>query len=133
MPELPDVDVYVAALESRVSGKTLEQVRLNSPFLLRTVTPPLTEAHGKRVAGVRRVGKRVVIALEDELFLAIHLMIAGRLHWKPCGTKLAGKIALAAFDFSRRFTSRRANRGSPLWGVAASSRSRPRSTDSAPL
>jgi formamidopyrimidine-DNA glycosylase len=100
MPELPDVDVYVAALDSRVSGKTLEQVRLNSPFLLRTVAPPLTASHGKRVAGVRRLGKRVVIALEDELFLAIHLMIAGRLHWKPHGTKLAGKTALAALDFS---------------------------------
>ena len=100
MPELPDLDVYVAALEGRVSGTTLEQVRLNSPFLLRTVAPPLTEAHGKRVAGVSRLGKRVVIALENEIFLAIHLMIAGRLHWKPRGTRLAGKIALAAFDFT---------------------------------
>jgi formamidopyrimidine-DNA glycosylase len=100
MPELPDVDVYVAALASRVLGATLEQVRLSSPFLLRTVTPPLTAAQGQRVGGVRRLGKRVVIALDGDLFLAIHLMIAGRLHWKPHGAKLAGKIALAAFDFT---------------------------------
>jgi len=100
MPELPDVDVYVAALHARVTGATLEQARLNSPFLLRTVTPSLATANGKRVTGVRRLGKRVVIALEDDLFLAIHLMIAGRLHWKPRGTKLAGKIALAALDFT---------------------------------
>ncbi len=100
MPELPDVDVYVAALDTRVADATLEQVRLNSPFLLRTVTPPLAAVSDKRVKGVRRLGKRVVIALEDDLFLAIHLMIAGRLHWKPKGAKLAGKIALAAFDFT---------------------------------
>jgi formamidopyrimidine-DNA glycosylase len=100
MPELPDVDVYVAALDARVPGATLERVRLNSPFLLRTVTPPLAAVNGKRVLGLRRLGKRVVIALEDDLFLAIHLMIAGRLHWKPKGAKLAGKIALAAFDFT---------------------------------
>jgi formamidopyrimidine-DNA glycosylase len=100
MPELPDVDVYVAALSSRILGATLEQVRLNSPFLLRTVTPPLAAAHGRQVAGVRRLGKRVVIQLADQLFLAIHLMIAGRLHWKPKGAKLSGKLALAAFDFT---------------------------------
>jgi len=100
MPELPDVDVYVAALHARVTAATLERVRLNSPFLLRTVTPPLTTVENKRVTGVRRLGKRVVIELADDLYLAIHLMIAGRLHWKPRGTKLAGKIALAAFDFT---------------------------------
>jgi formamidopyrimidine-DNA glycosylase len=100
MPELPDVDVYVAALQDRILRASLERVRLNSPFLLRTVTPPLASVAGQRVAGVRRLGKRVVIALHDELFLAIHLMIAGRLHWKPKGTALAGKIALAAFDFT---------------------------------
>jgi len=100
VPELPDVDVYVAALDSRISGATLEHVRLSSPFLLRTVTPPLMAAEGRRVAGVRRLGKRVVIALDEDLFLAIHLMIAGRLHWKPRGAKLAGKLALAAFDFT---------------------------------
>jgi len=100
MPELPDVDVYVAALGARVNGATLEAVRLNSPFLLRTVAPSLDAVAGKSVAGVRRLGKRVVIALADDLFLVIHLMIAGRLHWKPKGAKLAGKPALAAFDFS---------------------------------
>jgi formamidopyrimidine-DNA glycosylase len=100
VPELPDVDVYVAALHSRISDACLENVRLNSPFLLRTVAPPLDSLANQRVAGVRRLGKRVVIALDDDLFLAIHLMIAGRLHWKPKGAKLAGKIALAAFDFT---------------------------------
>jgi formamidopyrimidine-DNA glycosylase len=100
LPELPDVDVYVAALQNRIVSASLERVRLNSPFLLRTVTPPLTALAGQRVAGVRRLGKRVVIALHDELFLAIHLMIAGRLHWKPKGAALAGKFALAAFDFT---------------------------------
>jgi len=100
MPELPDVDVYVAALDHRVTGVTLETVRLKSPFLLRTVAPPLTTADGKRVVAVRRLGKRVVIALDDEIFLAIHLMIAGRLHWTPKGTKLGAKFALAAFDFT---------------------------------
>jgi formamidopyrimidine-DNA glycosylase len=100
VPELPDVDVYVAALQSRILRASLERVRLNSPFLLRTVAPPLTSLAGQRVVGVRRLGKRVVIALDDDLFLAIHLMIAGRLHWKPKGAKLAGKIALAALDFT---------------------------------
>jgi formamidopyrimidine-DNA glycosylase len=100
MPELPDVDVYVAALETRITSATLERVRLNSPFLLRTVTPPLAAVENERVAGVRRLGKRVVIELADEQFLAIHLMIAGRLHWRPKGAKLAGKTALAAFDFT---------------------------------
>ncbi len=100
MPELPDVDVYVAAIAARTVGGSLEGVRLQSPFLLRTVSPPLASAAGRSVVGVRRLGKRVVIALSGDLFLAIHLMIAGRLHWKPKGTKLAGKIVLAAFDFT---------------------------------
>jgi formamidopyrimidine-DNA glycosylase len=99
MPELPDVEVYVDALRKRVVGHRLERIRFNSPFLLRSVTPAPSDAEGNRVDGVRRLGKRVVIALEGELFLAIHLMIAGRLHWKPKGAKLAGKLALAAFDF----------------------------------
>jgi formamidopyrimidine-DNA glycosylase len=99
MPELPDVDVYVAALRARIVGRTLERVRFNSPFLLRSVTPAPAEACGRRVEGVRRLGKRVVIAVEGELLLAIHLMIAGRLHWKPKDAKLAGTSALAAFDF----------------------------------
>jgi formamidopyrimidine-DNA glycosylase len=100
MPELPDVDVYVSALNARIMGATLVKVRLNSPFLVRTVDPPLSSAAGQAVAGVRRLGKRVVIALQDELFLAIHLMIAGRLHWKPKDAKISGKLTLAAFDFT---------------------------------
>jgi len=99
MPELPDVDVYVAAVAARLSNATLERIRLKSPFLLRSVTPPLKDAEGKRVTGVRRLGKRVVIALEGDLFLTLHLMIAGRLHWKDKGAALAGKVSLAAFDF----------------------------------
>ncbi len=99
MPELPDVTVYVEALEARIVGLRLERVRLASPFLLRTVEPAPSEAAGRRVVGVRRLGKRVVIALDGELFLAIHLMIAGRLHWKPAGSPLARRAGLAAFDF----------------------------------
>jgi formamidopyrimidine-DNA glycosylase len=99
VPELPDVTVYVEALESRVRGAALERVRLRSPFLLRTVTPPLSEAEGHRVASVRRLGKRIVLGLEGDLFLAIHLMIAGRLRFKPKGAAVPGKLGLAAFDF----------------------------------
>ena len=100
MPELPDVTVYLEALERRIVGVTLERVRLLTPFLLRSVDPPLSAVTGKRVTGLRRLGKRLVIALEDDLFLVIHLMIAGRLHWKAAGAKPPGKIGLAAFDFS---------------------------------
>ena len=100
MPELPDVEVYVRALDARVRGRVLERTRLNSPFVLRTVDPPLSQAEGRGVVLVRRLGKRVVIGLDGGLHLAIHLMIAGRLHWKPKGAKLAGKVALAAFDFA---------------------------------
>ena len=99
MPELPDVTVYVEALERRIVGHRLEQIRLNSPFVLRTVTPALAEAHGRRVAGVRRLGKRIVIALEGEIFLVLHLMIAGRLRWLPGGTKPPARITLATFAF----------------------------------
>src|SRR6185436_15179242 len=87
-------------LASRIVGATLTGIRLKSPFLLRTVAPPLREAENRQVVGVRRLGKRVVIALGDDLFLAIHLMIAGRLHWKARGAPLSGKLALAAFDFT---------------------------------
>ena len=100
MPELPDVTVYLEALTPRIVGATLTRVRLLTPFLLRSVDPPLSALTGKRVLGLRCVGKRLVIALEDELFLVIHLMIAGRLHWKAVGAKPPGKIGLAAFDFS---------------------------------
>ena len=100
MPELPDVTVYLEALERRILGATLQRVRLLTPFLLRSVDPPLSAVTGKRVTGLRRIGKRLVLALEDDLFLVIHLMIAGRLHWKAAGAKPPGKIGLAAFDFS---------------------------------
>jgi formamidopyrimidine-DNA glycosylase len=100
VPELPDVTIYLEALDGRIRGARLERVRLLTPFLLRSVDPPLSAVVGKTVVGLRRLGKRLVIALEDELFLVIHLMIAGRLHWKPAGAKPPGKIGLAAFDFS---------------------------------
>jgi formamidopyrimidine-DNA glycosylase len=100
MPELPDVTVYLEALERRILGARLERVRLLTPFVLRSVDPPLSAAAGKSVVGFRRLGKRIVIALQDDLFLVIHLMIAGRLHWRPAGARPPGKIGLAAFDFS---------------------------------
>lgn len=99
MPELPDVTVYVECLRARVQGQPIEAASLGSPFVLRTAEPPLREVIGKRVNAVRRLGKRVVLALEEELFLVIHLMIAGRLHWKPRGAKLPGRRGLASFDF----------------------------------
>ena len=101
MPELPDVEVYIAALVPRVVGEVLGRVRVKSPFLLRSVEPPLTAIMGRRVVGLRRLGKRIVFGFEDELFLVLHLMIAGRLHWKPVGTRIQGKVGLAAFDFPR--------------------------------
>ena len=112
MPELPDVTAYLAALEPRVLGQPLTAIRIASPFLLRSVDPPLREAFGKRVVGLRRVGKRIVLQLEDEsqsgrregqepaIFIVIHLMIAGRLHWKDAAAaRIPGKLGLAAFDF----------------------------------
>ena len=101
MPELPDVVVYLDALAPRVVGTTLERVRLSSPFVVRSVDPPLTHAFGTRVEGLRRIGKRIVLALSGELFLVIHLMIAGRFRWKDRGAKVPGKLGLAAFDFTR--------------------------------
>jgi formamidopyrimidine-DNA glycosylase len=100
MPELPDVTIYVEALQQRTLGAQLEAVRVHSPFLLRTVDPPLESVHGKVVREVRRLGKRIALGLDGEYWLVLHLMIAGRLHWKPRGVKLAGKFNLAAFDFS---------------------------------
>jgi formamidopyrimidine-DNA glycosylase len=113
MPELPDVTLYLEALEARILNRPLEGVRLASPFLLRTVEPPLKAVQGKRVQALRRLGKRIAIGLEDELWLVLHLMIAGRLHWKACrsvptpsrrwepgkGARIGGRAALAAFDF----------------------------------
>jgi formamidopyrimidine-DNA glycosylase len=99
MPELPDISAYTTALEERIVGRTLERVRLGSVFLLRTVDPPLSAVEGRTVHALRRIGKRIAIGVESELWLVLHLMIAGRLHWKAPQAKLAGKNALAAFDF----------------------------------
>ena len=101
MPELPDVTVYVERVGERVIGQTLERVRLASPFLLRSVAPPLSAVDGKRVLGLERLGKRIVFALEDDVFVVLHLMVAGRLKWPgQKGAKIPGKVGLAAFDFS---------------------------------
>src|SRR5438309_1645210 len=100
MPELPDVVLYIEALEPRLRGARLERVRLLSPFVLRSVDPPLAAAAGRAVSGLRRLGKRIVIGLDGDLFLLLHLMIAGRLHWRPAGARPPGKIGLAALDFS---------------------------------
>jgi formamidopyrimidine-DNA glycosylase len=99
MPELPDISAYITALESRILGETIEHLRLASPFLLRTVEPPLATVEGHKVRELRRIGKRIAIGLEDDLWLVLHLMIAGRLHWREVGAKLAGRNQLAAFDF----------------------------------
>jgi formamidopyrimidine-DNA glycosylase len=100
MPELPDIVVYIERLRMRVLGHCLERVRLASPFLVRSVDPPVFETEGKRVLDLRRLGKRIVLGLEQDLFLVLHLMVAGRLHWKEYGARLPGKIGLAAFDFA---------------------------------
>jgi formamidopyrimidine-DNA glycosylase len=100
MPELPDVTVYVERLTAVAGDATLLGVRLRSPFLLRSVEPPLSSAKDRRVRSIRRLGKRIVIELEGELYLVLHLMIAGRLHWKPLGTPIVARQNLAAFDFS---------------------------------
>jgi formamidopyrimidine-DNA glycosylase len=99
MPELPDIAAYLTALEPRIVGQPLEQVRVTSAFLLRTVQPPLASMEGRVVRELRRVGKRIAIGLESDLWLVLHLMIAGRLHWRPPGAKLGGRQNLAAFDF----------------------------------
>ena len=99
MPELPDIAAYITALEARVLGQPLHRVRLASPFLLRTVEPPLSEIEGRTVEKLRRVGKQIAFGFEAELWLVLHLMIAGRLHWKKRDAKLGGRQNLAAFDF----------------------------------
>ena len=106
MPELPDIVVYIEALEKRILGQTLEGMRVASPFLLRTAAPPLSSASGKKVLHLRRLGKRICIGLEDDLWLVLHLMIAGRLHWRTRGVKVSRPRGLAAFDFPN---------GSLLW------------------
>ena len=101
MPELPDISAYISALESRIKGATLERVRLGSVFLLRTASPSLESVNGRTVREIRRIGKRIAIGVEGDLWLMLHLMIAGRLHWKTAGAKLGGgRQNLAAFDFS---------------------------------
>jgi formamidopyrimidine-DNA glycosylase len=100
VPELPDIAAYIEALEPRVMGRTLERVRLGNPFLLRTLEPPPASAEGRVVRGLRRIGKRIAIGLEGDVWLVLHLMIAGRLHWRPPRPKLGGRQNLAAFDFA---------------------------------
>ena len=100
MPELPDISAYLVALDARLAGQGLEGVRLTSPFLLRTAEPPLALARGRTVRELRRIGKRIAIGFEGDLWLVLHLMIAGRLHWRPPGAKLSGRNQLAAFDFT---------------------------------
>src|SRR6266513_3552166 len=99
MHELPDIAAYITALEPRILGKPVEHIRLARPFLLRTVDPPLASVEGSRVRDLRRIGKRIAVGVEDDLWLVLHLMIAGRLHWRAAGAKLAGRNQLAAFDF----------------------------------
>jgi formamidopyrimidine-DNA glycosylase len=99
MPELPDIAAYITALEARIVGEPIEHLRLASPFLLRTVEPPIASVEGRKVRELRRIGKRIAIGLDDDFWLVLHLMIAGRLHWRAAGAKLAGRNQLAAFDF----------------------------------
>jgi formamidopyrimidine-DNA glycosylase len=99
MPELPDISAYITALEKRILGQPLQRVRLGSVFLLRTVQPPLSAAEGRKIRELRRIGKRIAFGVEGDLWLVLHLMIAGRLHWRPPGAKLSGRNSLAAFDF----------------------------------
>jgi formamidopyrimidine-DNA glycosylase len=99
VPELPDIAAYITALEPRIVGQRIEHVRLASPFLLRTAQPPVTDVEGRLVRELRRIGKRIAIGVEGDLWLVLHLMIAGRLHWRPPMAKLAGRKSLAAFDF----------------------------------
>ena len=99
MPELPDVTVYVERIAERVKGRALENVRFASPFVLRTAVPPIRDTFGKRVLDVARLGKRIVLTLEDDFIIVIHLMVAGRFRWEARGAKIPGKLGLAAFDF----------------------------------
>jgi formamidopyrimidine-DNA glycosylase len=99
MPELPDIAAYISALEPRIVDQRIERVRLASPFLLRTAQPPIASVEGRVVRELRRIGKRIAIGVDGDLWLVLHLMIAGRLHWQPRGAKLAGRRSLAAFDF----------------------------------
>ena len=99
MPELPDISAYLSALQERIVGQPLQRVRLASPFLLRTASPPIAEVEGRQVTALRRIGKRLSLGLDNDLWLVLHLMIAGRLHWRAKGAALKGRNNLAAFDF----------------------------------
>jgi formamidopyrimidine-DNA glycosylase len=99
VPELPDIAAYISALKPRIIGQPVERVRLANVFLLRTVEPPITEVEGRAVRELRRIGKRIAIGVDGDFWLVLHLMIAGRLHWRPAGAKLSGRQSLAAFDF----------------------------------
>ena len=99
MPELPDIAAYISALEPRIVTQPIERVRLASTFQLRTVQPPVTNVEGRTVRELRRIGKRIALGVDDDLWLVLHLMIAGRLHWRPPGAKLSGRQSLAALDF----------------------------------
>jgi len=99
MPELPDITLYIEALSSRVVGQPLERLRIGNPFLVRTIEPAPSELSGRKVLGVRRIGKRIVLEMPDDIFVVVHLMIAGRLRWKDKGAAIPGKVGLAAFDF----------------------------------
>ncbi len=99
MPELPDITVYLDALSARVVGQPLERIRIGNPFIIRTIDPSVADVEGRRVVGLRRVGKRIVFALADDLFVVVHLMIAGRFRWRDRGAAIPGKVGLAAFDF----------------------------------
>lgn len=99
MPELPDVTVYVECIVAKTLGRKIEKVRVTSPFVVRSVEPPIREAEGKTVRGVRRIGKRIAIGVDDDIWIVIHLMIAGRFRWLKAGAKMPGRMGLAAFDF----------------------------------
>ena len=99
MPELPDIELYLHALQSRIVGQRLDRIRVASPFLVRSFDPPIDQANGRKVIELRRLGKRLVWRLESDLFVVIHLMIAGRFKWLDRGAKIPGKVGLAAFDF----------------------------------
>ena len=138
MPELPDIELYLHALRSRIVGRRLERIRLASPFLVRSFDPPIDHAHGKKVVALRRLGKRLVWQLEDDLFLVIHLMIAGRFKFLERGAKVPGKVGLAAFDFdtgSLILTEAGSKRRASLYLVRGEARARvtrsrrPRSAD----
>src|SRR5437762_7215678 len=117
MPELPDVLLYIEALKPRIAGQGLERVRLASPFVVRSVSPPISSIQGKTVHALSRLGKQIVWEFEEDLFLVIHLMIAGRFQWKEKAAKVPGKLGLAAFDFPTRSEEHTSELQSPMYLV----------------